>query len=490
MYMFLKQLVKTLLSIVRCFFCKIFRNKRSKVCAKNSFLYTFDSLRSLSMTGIEKICSHTVTLPARRSLGEVGSEDEIRAEWVQQILENTKSLRKISCRMDKQLTKIIFSILFFCLPIASQSTDNNITVLGIGRLGICTALCMEQAGYNVLGVDVSQSYIDQINSKKFITNEPKVSSYLQASKNFRATTSLDEGLNFSDIYFIVVATPSTPHEEAYDHSMLSKLLFEINKRQVKNKHVIICCTVFPGYIANVAKYLLKDCPNITVSYNPEFIAQGNIIYGFENPDMVLIGEGSKQIGNILENIYARVCKNKPNICRMSPSSAEITKLSINCFVTTKIAFANMIGDAADLTPGADKNDILNAVGKDTRVGSKYLKPGYGFGGPCFPRDNRALGSYIKKIGLEPIINEATDNANKLHAKFMAERLLAQNLNIYIFEDVNYKDNCNVIILEESQKLAVASILAKYKKNVVIRDKKNVILEVQQKFGNLFKYEIL
>ena len=385
--------------------------------------------------------------------------------------------------------KYFFIILASITHLAFAQTD-NISVIGIGRLGLCTALCFEKAGYNVLGVDVQQNYVDQINNKTLNSSEPNVCNYLKTSKNFRATTSLDEALNFADIYFIIVPTPSTPYQEAYDHSMLSKLLFEINKRKVENKHVIICCTVFPGYVRNVAKHLLQDCKNISVSYNPEFIAQGNIIYGFENPDMVLIGQGSVQAGDILEKIYFKTCKNKPQICRMSAESAEITKLSINCFVTTKIAFANMLGDAADQTPGADKNDILNAVGKDSRIGSKYLKPGYGFGGPCFPRDNRALGSYIKKIGIAPLIPQATDNANKLHAKFMAERLLAQNLEQYVFEDVNYKDNCEVIILEESQKLAVAQEIAKQGKRVLIRDKKNVISEVQQKFGNLFEYQTI
>ena len=88
---------------------------------------------------------------------------------------------------------------------------------------------------------------------------------------------------------------------------------------------------------------------------------------------------------------------------MSPDSAEITKLAINCFITTKIAYANMIGDIADQTPGADKFEILKAVGGDKRIGGLYLKPGYGFGGPCFPRDNRALGSYAQQVGIDPII---------------------------------------------------------------------------------------
>ncbi|MDR3645989.1 MAG: nucleotide sugar dehydrogenase [Candidatus Babeliales bacterium] len=367
--------------------------------------------------------------------------------------------------------------------------ENNITVFGIGKLGLCTALCLEKAGYNVLGVDIMQHYIDKINSKNLISPEPYVTEYLKKSNHFTATTSLEKGIEFSDVYFINVATPSTPHPEAYDHSMLSKLLFDINSKKVENKTIVICCTVFPGYIRSIGNHLLLDCKNTSLSYNPEFIAQGNIIKEFENPDMVLIGQGSHQAGNILETIYRKVCKNNPTICRMSPESAEITKLAINCYITTKIAFANMIGDVAQLAPGANEIDILNAIGSDSRIGNKNLKYGFGFGGACFPRDNRALGNYLKLMGVKALIPQSTDESNKLHKTFMVEQLLAENRDEYIFEDVNYKDNCNVIILEESQKLAVAQEIAKRKHKVIIYDSQEVISELRQKFGNLFKYRI-
>lgn len=95
-------------------------------------------------------------------------------------------------------------------------------------------------------------------------------------------------------------------------------------------------------------------------------------------------------GFFLKNPFLGLCH-----LILVPPSAEITKLAVNCFVTMKVSYANMIGDIADATPGADKNHILQAVGADSRVGTKYLRPGYGFGGPCFPRDNRALGGYAR-----------------------------------------------------------------------------------------------
>ncbi|MEI8125187.1 MAG: nucleotide sugar dehydrogenase [Parachlamydiaceae bacterium] len=378
--------------------------------------------------------------------------------------------------------------LLICLPLFSLPIQSeNITVIGIGRLGICFALCLEKAGYNVLGVDLSPDYINQINSKKFQSSEPEVSHYLQESNNFRATTSLEEAIDFSDIVFITLATPTTAGAEAYDHTFLSDLLTKINSLAPANKHIVVCCTVFPGYLKNTATPLLQNCINTTLSYNPAFIAQGNIIYGLENPDMVLIGEGSKEAGDILETIHNRITQKSPSIARMSPESGEITKLALNCFITMKIAYTNLVADIADKTEGANKLDILKAIGLDSRVGSKCLFPGYGFGGPCFPRDNRALSSYALLTGIEPTLFRATDTTNQAHAQFQAQLLLDSGSDSYVFDDVCYKPRCPVPIIEESQKLVVAKHIAEQGKEVVITDREPVISEVQKSFGDLFKY---
>jgi len=368
-------------------------------------------------------------------------------------------------------------------------SNKNVTVLGVGRLGICMALALDKAGYNVLGSDIFPSYVDALNNKTFQSDEPSVSQYLKESKNFRSTLSLDEALKHSDYVWIFVATPTGVGEKSYDHSMLSKLLSQINDRKVENKHFFVGCTTLPGYIANTARYLLKDCKNVTVSYNPEFIAQGDIMRGLLNPDMVLIGEATKEVGDWLEVVYKDICQNKPLICRMSAESAEICKLSVNCFITTKISYCNMVADIAERTKGASATDILKAVGLDSRIGSKCLIPGYGFGGPCFPRDNRALGNYARMVGVQPLISVATDEYNKLHTDNMVKAFLAENKDEYTFDDVCYKTKCPVPIIEESQKLEVARHIARAGKKVTIKDRAVVIKAVQQEYGGLFHYEV-
>lgn len=371
----------------------------------------------------------------------------------------------------------------------ATSINDKVSIIGCGRLGLCTALILERSGYTVVGVDVFPSYVDQLNKRKIDSLEPHVSEFLAESKNFRATTSIDEAINHSDLILILVDTPTGVAEKSYNHSNLSRVLSQINDRKVKNKHVVICCTVLPGYIATVGRFLIRDCENTSLSYNPEFIAQGSIIQNFLAPDMVLIGEGSKAAGDILEEIYRRIVKNKPVVCRMSAESAEITKLSINCFITMKISYCNMIGDIADKSVGANKYDVLNAVGADSRIGTKCLKPGYGFGGPCFPRDNRALAWYAQSVGVQPMLSHATDNYNKFHANLMVDDLAAENRDLYVFEDVTYKDGCAVPIIEESQKLIVARLLTQKGKKVLIRDRAIVIREVEREYGNIFQYEV-
>eukprot|EP00658_Telonema_sp_P-2_P000187 TRINITY_DN1005_c0_g1_i4.p1 TRINITY_DN1005_c0_g1~~TRINITY_DN1005_c0_g1_i4.p1 ORF type:complete len:401 (-),score=161.56 TRINITY_DN1005_c0_g1_i4:263-1465(-) len=367
--------------------------------------------------------------------------------------------------------------------------NDNITIIGCGRLGLCLALCFDRAKYNVLAVDIFPDYVKALNDRSFNSKEPRVNEFLAEAGDFKATTDIEEGIAHSDILYVLVDTPSTGGDRHYDTSKLGNVLAAINQRKVKNKHVIIGCTIMPGYIRNIAAHLLRDCENVTISYNPEFIQQGDIIRGFLNPDMVLIGEGSQEVGDFMIELYKRTCENQPVVGRMSAESAEICKISINCFITTKISYCNMVGDIADRTPGAEKNEILQAVGADSRIGGKCLRPGYGFGGPCFPRDNRALGGYAESIGIKPLIPLATDNYNKIHTQIMIENKLAENRAEYTFSDVAYKPQCPVPIIEESQKLAVAAGIAKAGKRVIIEDRDFIVACVRAEFGSMFEYKV-
>jgi len=386
----------------------------------------------------------------------------------------------------------------------------NITVIGVGKLGLGFALLLERANYNVLGIDISPQYVDQLNKKTAKFSEPQYDELLQQSANFKVSTDLQAGLDHSDIIFIIVQTPNGGGNKFYDHSILSNLLERINTLRPQNKHFIIGCTVMPHYIDQIATPLLEQSVNCSINYNPEFVAQGDIVKGFENPDMILVGTRVPSILNpIMTEIYSRMTLTQPIYSFMTPLEAEIVKISLNGFITTKISFANMISDLCD-EAGANKQTVLNAIGADSRIGRKYFQPGLSFGGPCFPRDTRALKQLMDQHNVPSAILQGTTEYNQYHNDQYAHHLatdVPQNPSIlsivgctthvkddeiyYIFTDVCYKPNTHIPIIEESAKLKIAeNLVKKYKKRVLIQDSPAIISEVKKEYGTLFEYETI
>ncbi len=364
----------------------------------------------------------------------------------------------------------------------------KIAIVGIGRLGLCLALNLEKVGYTILGVDVSESYVDSINQKLLESSEPQLVDYLRQSTNFKATVDFQEVFeNDFSLIFIVVPTPSLPSGE-FRHDYINSIIEILvsQGKQTKTKHIIINSTCMPGYCNSIEQKL--SALNYTLTYNPEFIAQGSIIRDQQYPDQVLIGETNSEVGDLLQSIYTKLCKSSPRYCRMSLLSAEITKLATNCFLTTKISFANAIGDIATKV-GAEPEKILEAIGADSRIGNAYFKYGFGYGGPCFPRDNKAFTQFATKNNCDMVISEATDKANEMHTNFLLEEWKAKYSKDeqIIFDSVTYKKGTD--ILEESQQLKLAVELAKAGYKVVIKESASVIKMLIDMYSNLFSYQI-
>ena len=292
---------------------------------------------------------------------------------------------------------------------------------------------------------------------------------------------------------MVVAT-NTLEDGHYDHSYLDGVMTNLQKMgtQSKTKHIIIQSTTIPGYCDSVFQRLEKY--NYTISYNPEFIRQGTILKDQENPDMILIGTGSEEVSKRLSDIFNRMCVvpppygvDEPNIRIMDNLSAEITKLALNCFLTTKISFTNMIGDLA-VQVGASPDKILGAISSDSRVGNKLMKYGYGYGGTCLPRDNRALAVFAKDNDMPIDISYATDKINKSHLNFQIKQFVECNdkNKPVVLNGVSFKNGSDII--EESQQLAFAVGLATEGFDVTIRDNIFVLEQVKKIYNNLFKYE--
>lgn len=363
---------------------------------------------------------------------------------------------------------------------------DSIGVVGVGRLGICLALNLEKSGLEVYCVDLDQKRIDQIQNRVQGSIESDVDAYLSIAKNIHASSDFGI-LRNCDTIFICVATPST-FEGKFDHQYIQNVIQSLQKVEFSSQRVdvIIAATVMPGFTSSLQSEL-KHTPFV-VSYNPEFIAQGTIMRDQQFPDQILIGEADKLAGDKILNLRKRIVRNDPQISRMETTEAEITKLAVNCFLTTKIAFANSIGDLTRQL-GGNESTVLNAIGSDKRIGNQFLKYGFGFGGPCLPRDNRALSKAAEGVGIEIPISAATDKSNSLHLDFQLKEFEEKHSkdNQIVFNQISYKPDSD--ILEESQQLLFALKLANDGYSVQIIERKVVIDQLIAQFGDLFHYQI-
>ena len=330
----------------------------------------------------------------------------------------------------------------------------KIGIIGAGRLGLTFALLCEKNGYEVIVSDVREDYVFNLNQKICLTNEPLIQSMLFDVKNFNATTSNIDVIKNSDIIFTFVATPSTI-DGNYDTTKVFDVVGDFYTASSLNiplydKKFIVGCTTNPGDVEQIQTRLSMF--NIQVAYNPEFIAQGEIVKGIEQSDIVLIGTEYTELSNELIKIYNKIQTTPVNAYVMSTKAAEITKIGVNCFLTTKISYANMVGEIMIKSGIQDEIDIvLNAIGGDSRVGKKYLKYGFGFGGPCLPRDNRALGHFANNLGMELNLPLTVDNFNKEHANFIKNYYIQKNPDKtlpFVMDYITYKKGTDII--EESQ----------------------------------------
>ena len=336
----------------------------------------------------------------------------------------------------------------------------KIGVIGAGRLGICFALLCEAAGYDVLVSDIREDYVNSLNDRKITTNEPEVENLLRVAKNFRATTDNKEVIHECDLIYILVATPSLP-DGSYDVSAVWSVVEDIKEDIISNskkRYFVVGCTTNPGDCDNFKKQLPSS---VKVFYNPEFIAQGSIINDLRTADMVLLGtdpfgDNDNVISNI-RKLYEKIQTTRAIVCTMSTTAAEITKIAINCFLTTKISYANMLGDVLYHSGCGDEiSSVLGAVGTDSRIGRKYLGYGFGYGGPCLPRDNRSFAAFAKKVGLEYNLGTVTDEINNQHATFICDYYEKINVDRkpFYFDYITYKKGTDILTESQQYRLCI------------------------------------
>ena len=359
-----------------------------------------------------------------------------------------------------------------------MKTIETVSVCGLGKLGACIAATFAARGFPVIGLDIDPEKVRRVNEGLPPVEEPLLGDTIKAGRDrFRATTDAKEIVQ-ADVSFFIPPSPSLP-DGSFSNEFLLRAMQPVAaavKRAGKKNHLFVCSsTTTPGACDGVLIPMLEKetawrCgEDFGFCYNPEFIALGNVVQGLLEPDMVLIGESDPASGAALEQAYRKYVRNQPRIARMSIISAELTKISVNSFITMKISFTNQLRMIADRFPKAEIHAILEAIGSDSRINHKYLRAGASFGGPCFPRDNRLLAYAAKQAGVQAPLAEASDTVNES----TKEDLLAQ-----IMGKVKPGDTVAVLglaykpdtyIVEESAGLFLAQNLKRHGYRVLVHD---------------------
>ena len=358
-----------------------------------------------------------------------------------------------------------------------SSDARAVSVLGLGKLGAPMAACFAHKGHRVIGVDTNPETVRLINEGRAPLYEPRLQELIRANRNkIICTENYEEAILSSDITFILLPTPSDQHGGFSLCHVLSAC--ERLGKVLRNKRyhlVVLTSTVLPGATENEVRPILeansqKRCGSgFGLCYSPEFVALGSVIHNLLNPDFILIGESDPEAGERLASFYRTICDNQAPVARMNAVNAEITKLAVNTFVTTKITFANMLARVCERIAGADADVVTAALGLDARIGGRYLKGAIGYGGPCFPRDNLAFSFLAQQLGARADLAEATHHANREEVHRLASLVRSKNAkdgSVGIL-GLAYKPDTDVI--EESQGLLLAEALVAARIPVVAYD---------------------
>jgi len=355
----------------------------------------------------------------------------------------------------------------------------HISVVGLGKLGAPLAAVLADRGHHVIGVDSSPDTVRAINEGRAPVQEPGLETLVAAGRSrLSATTDGAAAAASTEATIIIVPTPSLPSGLFSTEYVLDAIdtIGRGLRRTTAYHLVVVTSTVAPGTMdADIAPALERASgrrlgTSLGLCYNPEFIALGSVIRDMQNPDFVLIGESDRRAGDTLEQIHRSVVGNSTPVRRMNLVNAEVAKIAVNTYVTTKISYANMLSELCEQLPGGDVGVVTDAIGLDRRIGTRFFKAALGYGGPCFPRDNAAFLAVARARGVNGDIAAATDAVNRRQVSRLAatvESHLAGTDQRVAVLGLSYKPDTNVV--EESQGVMLANRLASDGKFVTVFD---------------------
>jgi len=295
----------------------------------------------------------------------------------------------------------------------------RIVVVGSGYVGLVTGACFAESGVNVTCIDVDREKIRQLRDGTIPIYEPGLENMIKRNieKNrLIFTTDLREGIDGSEVIFIAVGTP--PGEDG--SADLSHVL-EVAKvigRSVTSHIVVATKSTVPVGTSEKIRLTIQqelDSRKVSVPFdmasNPEFLKEGAAVEDFLKPERIVIGIDNEKTGEIMRRLYMPFVLNNHPILFMDIASAEITKYAANAMLATRISFINEIANLCDIL-GADINNVRKGIGSDSRIGSKFLYPGTGYGGSCFPKDVKAILKTAHDNGYELNVIKAVERANE------------------------------------------------------------------------------
>ena len=274
----------------------------------------------------------------------------------------------------------------------------KISVIGTGYVGLVTGTCLAETGNEVICVDIDKDKVDKMRNGSVPIYEPHLDVLFERNikaKRLQFTTSLDEGLEHGEIIFLALPTPEDEDGSADLSYVLnvSKLIGE----KIKEYKVIVDKSTVPVGTAEKVKETISEnaqC-NFDVVSNPEFLREGYAVDDFLKPERIVIGSSSERATTLMQKLYNPFVRSGNPIIIMDEKSAELTKYAANSFLATKITFMNEIANYCEKV-GADVDKVRAGMGTDSRIGKRFLFPGIGYGGSCFPKDVKAL----QKAGLD------------------------------------------------------------------------------------------
>jgi UDPglucose 6-dehydrogenase len=303
----------------------------------------------------------------------------------------------------------------------------QIAMIGAGYVGLVTGACFSEFGANVTCVDKDVNKISILKEGKIPIFEPGLEALVQSnvqSNRLTFTTDLKTAVEKADAVFIAVGTPSRRGDGHADLSFVFSAAEEIAHAMSNYTLIVTKSTVPVGTGRQVAEKIRRICPeaDFDVCSNPEFLREGAAINDFMRPDRVVIGANTDRARKMMREIYRPLFLRETPIVFTDLETSELTKYAANSFLATKITFINEIADLCEKL-GADVHDVAKGIGLDGRIGSKFLHPGPGYGGSCFPKDTIALVQTATKADSPLRIVEAVVEVNDKRKKSMAKKII-------------------------------------------------------------------